>query len=262
MTDNVDGQQSNASETEARVFGWVPKGDFKGNQDEWRDADTFLARGKEINGFLRKDLDKLKAQILQRDNELAEIRGTVQEFSAYHQQTEQRSYERALEALKADKKIAIAAGDGDLTVAIEDQIDELKDKRPTVKPVVKQEDRAPVPSQDFAEWVAVNEWYRDDKLLQATANGFADVVAAENPGLSGKPFLNKVKDLVKENFPEKFNVGSRERPNAVEGSNSNSPGGKGKKGFADLPADAQAACLKFEKQKLLTRDQYIADYFS
>ena len=36
---------------------------------------------------------------------------------------------------------------------------------------------------------------------------------------------------------------------------------KAGKGFRDLPPEAQAACQKFEKQGLVTRDQYLKEYF-
>jgi hypothetical protein len=34
-----------------------------------------------------------------------------------------------------------------------------------------------------------------------------------------------------------------------------------KKGYIDLPAEARAACDKFVAQKLMSRDQYLSDYF-
>ena len=35
----------------------------------------------------------------------------------------------------------------------------------------------------------------------------------------------------------------------------------GKYSFNDLPPEAKQACMKFEKQKLLTREEYVRDYF-
>ena len=74
-------------------------------------------------------------------------------------------------------------------------------------------------------------------------------------------FLNEVTTRVKRMYPEKFNNVNRTKPSPVEG---NSPAGVGKKGgksFNDLPAEAKEACLKFEKTKLLTREQYVKEYF-
>ena len=80
MSDDLDegnvGQPSE-SEVEASTFGWVPKEQFHGNPDEWKDADTFLKRGKEINGFLRNDLEKIKRA---HAAEVAELRQTMTEF--------------------------------------------------------------------------------------------------------------------------------------------------------------------------------------
>ena len=97
-----------AEEVEAKQFGWVPQEDFKGNPDEWRDAETFLRRGKEINGFLRKDLDKIMRLNQSQAAELAEVRATMEEFKKFHNETEQRAYKRAFDALKAEKVEAIS----------------------------------------------------------------------------------------------------------------------------------------------------------
>jgi hypothetical protein len=265
MTDSTEHVEHdntpNHAEEEARVFGWVPQEEFKGNPDDWRDAETFLARGKEINGFLRKDLTKLQREIEKRDQRLAEIQQTIEEFSKYHAETEKRAVEKAIERLKADKKAAIAAGDGELVIEIEDQMEELKTIKNKPAPQPKQETKEEGVSEEvFTSWVEENEWYRKDKALQAAANGMADLVRADHPTLVGKPFLDKVKEYTKDAFPEKFS--NKRGISPVEGSNSNSPGGTRKKTFADLPPEAQAACIKFEKQGLLKREQYITEYFS
>src|SRR3972149_6496674 len=64
---------------EAKQFGWVPQDDFKGDPEQWRDAATFLQRGKEINGFLRKDLEKIQKTLQQRDHDVQEMRETLNE---------------------------------------------------------------------------------------------------------------------------------------------------------------------------------------
>jgi hypothetical protein len=262
MSDD-DVVQENVSEREASVFGWVPKEEYKGDPEQWRDADSFLQRGKEINGFLRKDLDKLKGEISRRDSELAEIRSTVQEFAKYHQETEARTYARVLEELKQEKKSAIEVGDGERVIAIEDKIEEVKAAKQT--PVVQPQQATDKNEQQrvFQEWIVDNPWYEKDKQLQISANGLIDEVRNENPNLFGRSFLDKVKEKTQEYFPEKFKNPSRDKPSAVEGATgSNAVSNKGKKTFADLPPEAQAACQKFEKQKILTREQYITDYFS
>ena len=39
---------------EAKELGWVPQDEFRGAQDKWIDAPTFLARGRDVMPLLRK----------------------------------------------------------------------------------------------------------------------------------------------------------------------------------------------------------------
>lgn len=270
MTDNVEDSNVpdegntpivNPSDDEARVFGWVPLEEFKGNKEDWRDSDAFLARGREINGFLRKDLDKLKSELSRKDNELSEIRSTLQEFAKFHQETEAKTYQRVLNELKQAKKEAIEVGDGERVVEIDDQIDEIKASRTTQEPPKVNNNQY---EADFTSWLSENKWYEEDKQLQISANGLIDEVRRENPKLVGKAFLNAVKDKVQEYFPEKFVNKNKAKPSAVEGSTGhNSSTGSAKKSYADLPPEAKAACDKFVKTiPNFTREQYISEYFS
>jgi hypothetical protein len=45
----VPGEQAPPdTEVRARTMGWVPKEEYKGNPDNWRDANEFVRRGEEI----------------------------------------------------------------------------------------------------------------------------------------------------------------------------------------------------------------------
>jgi hypothetical protein len=193
VDDNVS--QPSASEVEAAQYGWVPQDQFKGDPAEWKDADTFLRRGKEVNGFLRKENEKVIKLIQQRDKELAEIRETMAEFAKFHKETEAKAFQRALEQLKQEKAQAVEVGDGSRVVEIDDEIDKIKDaqRKPEPKP-----EPAPKANDDWNQWSAKNTWYGSDDVLTALANGFADKVKATNPDLVGIDFLNEVGKLVRQ----------------------------------------------------------------
>ena len=53
----------NPVEEEARAQGWVGKDEFRGSDDDWVDADTFVKRGKEIMPILRKNNEKLLKEL-------------------------------------------------------------------------------------------------------------------------------------------------------------------------------------------------------
>lgn len=245
----------NPAEQEARQFGWVPKEEFKGDPEDWRDANEFLRRGREINGYLRKDLDKLQGQLQTRDRELAEIRDAMEEFRKFHNETEARAYQRAITDLKKEKVAAIEQGDGERVIEIDDEIDKIKEAQRKPEPKATQS-----VDTGWTQWTQKNQWYGKDEVLTALANGFAEKVKAENPDLVGAPFLDKVADLVKQTMPDKFENPNRQH-SAVSGSGTSGSGtGKKKKTYDDLPADAKAACDKFVKQGWMTKEQYVAEY--
>jgi hypothetical protein len=250
-----------AAEKEARIFGWRPAEEFDGPAERWKPADEFLEEGKRINGFLRKDLDKLRNELTKRDNTLLEMQQTIQQFAQFHQETEVRAFERAKKELKDARKAALRENDGDLVVEIEERLEQLGDTPPAA-PMRQTSSGAPSqPDPVWAAWVSENKWFTENQKLRAITNGYADIVRAESSDLKGIQFLEEVKRRVQEDFPEHFRSEGSRRPNAVGGSGE-SRQGVGKKSFADLPADAKEACDKFVKQKLIpSREAYVRDYF-
>lgn len=236
---------------EAKRQGWVPQEDYNGPEDKWVDADTFVKKGKEINALLRKDNEFLK-------REVSEMKSTMMEFKKFHADTEKRAYERAMLDLREQKKEAIAAGDGEKVLQVDDAIDELKTARKEEKIA------APAPNQidpSFIEWQEDNRWFGKDTELTAEANLISEVVRRQNPTLIGSEFLEEVTKRVKRMYPEKFTNANRSKPNPVEGSTAKPAASRGGKSFNDLPPEAKQACQKFEKQGLVTRDQYLKEYF-
>ena len=234
---------------EAESQGWVPKDQYNGPEDKWVDADTFVKKGKEINALLRKDNDFLK-------REVAEMKSTMMEFKKFHAETEKRAYDRAMADLRDQKKEAISQGDGDRVLQIDDAIDDLKSSKPVPQPAV-----APQPDPTFTQWSEENKWYANDAQLKAEADMIGEVLKRQNPNMLGQDFLDEVTTRVKRMYPEKFTNNNRNRPSPVEGTTAPKAVAKAGKTFRDLPPEAQQACQKFEKQGLVTRDQYLKEYF-
>ena len=253
-TESVD------SEKEASGFGWVPKEEFRGNPEEWKDAETFLRRGKEINGFLRNDLEKIKRTAAQDKAELLEMRETMDEFRKYHNETEARAYKRAVTELKQAKVEAIEQGNGARVIEIDDQIESLKKIEPVVKETKPKPDIIFTP-EELTEWQSSNVWYGKDKELSELVDDFADIINKKNPGLKGKDFLAEISKKVKAVRPDVYENPNRDN-SSVSSSNGSRPTDRKGKTYADLPSEAKAACDKFVKQKLVTQADYIREYFS
>jgi len=238
---------------EAKRQGWVPQEEYDGPAEKWVDAETFVKKGKEINALLRKDNEFLK-------REIAEMKSTMMEFKKFSADNEKRAYERALAELREQKKQAVSQGDGDKLLEVDDAIEELKEQRAKEAQQAKATSNQIDPS--FVEWNEENTWFGKDTELTEEANLIGETLKRRQPTLIGRDFLDEVTKRVKKMYPEKFSNPNRAKPSPVEATTGNKSSAKsGKYSFNDLPPEAKQACLKFEKQKLLTREEYVKDFF-
>ena len=79
-----------ATAKEARMFGWVPREEFRGSDDEWVDADVFVKRGKEINPILRKNNETLLKKLEEKSKDIDRIKSSVEEFIKFLKESFER----------------------------------------------------------------------------------------------------------------------------------------------------------------------------
>jgi hypothetical protein len=277
----VEGQQEGSQEasqeaqyeSEARAQGWVAKEEFRGSENDWVDAETFVRRGKEIMPILRKNNEKLLKELDLAKKAAEEARAAALEFKEFQKglyEKKTKDLETQLEQLKQAKREAISAGDGDRVLAIDDAMDDIKEQRTEAKEELKraEEKAKEAPPQeasmdpDLNKWIEKNNsWFGPDERLTAIANTIGIQINRQNPNLKGQAFLDKLDSELVEFMPEKF--GKKRTPNPMEGSpngGTSRPVASGKKSYNNLPADAKAACDRFVKQGLMTKEQYVAEF--
>ena len=256
------GERNESVEKEAKLYGWVPKEEYRGDEHEWVSADSFVQRGKAINPILRKNNEQLLKRIDALERGGAQERETFKEFQQYREETIKKDYESQMRNLREAKKLAIDTGDGARAVEVDDAIEQLKTQNE--KPERRVSTNQPAYDPTFEAWTKENDWFGKDPEMTAIANAYGPVLRHEDPYAKGMEFLNRVSDKIKERFPDKFDGGKkgngRERAISVEAGRPSGKRGNGK-GYGDLPTEARAACDKFVASKLLTRDQYVKDYF-
>lgn len=260
-------------EKEARMFGWVPREEFRGSDEEWVDADVFVKRGKEINPILRKNNEILMKKLDEKAKEIDSIKASVEEFKKFQKESferKQAEYEVQIADLKARKREAIAEGNGDLVVDIDDQIDEIKEAQRTAKEESKQkaeETQAQAKTADIPEdpalqsWLGRNQWFGEDTEMTDVANGLGASVRRQFPHLSGQQFLDKLDEKIAEYFPHKV-LGNKARGSAVDSTGNVRGDVKGnKKSYDNLPDDAKAACDRFIKNGWIkSKQEYVDNY--
>ena len=113
---------------------------------------------------------------------------------------------------------------------------------------------------------ATQLWYNWEMLLNRSefqqipiiGRLLAERLRKQKPELVGLDFLAEVEKKVQSTFKKEVRPSARPSPVDVS---TPSRGSTSKKSYADLPAEAKQACDKFVKQGLLSKDQYVKDYF-
>lgn len=251
-------QESNATEERAREMGWRPKEEWEGDTSNWMEAEKFVER----QDRLKERADGIaKAEIHRLNSQLAELKDTISDFRDHHTKVEQRAYERALKDLKVKQRAAVEDGNAEAFDQVEREIADLQ------KDVEKPAEKKVGVNPDFNAWQSENTWYSGDPLedpdfveMTDFADKTANALHARHPELTGRAFYDKVGEVVKRRFAEKFENPRRRQVAAVEGAGDTTTRRKGKT-YADLPAEAKSACDKFVKAGLFkTRDEYVKEY--
>ena len=249
------------TEAKARRMGWVPKEEFRGDHARWVDAEAFVRRGDEEVPIMRERMAALHKRLETTD---AELRRMVRETRGLSE----AAYQKAREDLKAEQLRAVSNADPDAYSAADARLSKLDAAR-KVEPDPEPQQ---TPDPAFAAWRSRNRWYDTDPRLQNVAVGLYSAISQEwgrDANTLDEDRLAAVEAEVKKLYPDRFPASNGngpaqvKRPNgvsAVEGGGIASR--KVGKTYADLPADAKAACDRFVNQKLLTKEDYVKEYFS
>jgi hypothetical protein len=258
---------------EAESQGWVPKERFRGNESDWVDADTFVKRGREILPILRKNNENLIKDLNATKEQLKEFREAAEEFKKFQKETYERKaneYEARIKEIRESRAQAISDGDGQKVNALDDALDQakedFKEAKQAVKDVVSVKEPEPVSQAvdpGLQVWLDRNTWFGEDKRMTSMANGIGESLRLEFPLLKGQAFLEKLDEVLAEEFPNKFGNEKKQSPTSRVESGSGRAGRSGggnAQTYDNLPSEAKAACDRFVKQKLMTREQYVADF--
>lgn len=243
-----------AAETKARSQGWKPEEEFTGDLADWVPAKEFLGRQSLFDKIhsLRNENKKLGA-------DLEVIKNYVTNMS-------QLEYNKALTALKNDRREAIKEADVEATEAIDKQIGDLTRARVTTP-------TQNTPPPEFKEWVEANEWYATNADLREEADtlGAGYVFRAQQQGkqVSVQDTLKYVSEKIKAMHPEdtgngkKIDEPARKKAADVEaggGSGSGNLGGKKSKiTEADLTDQERTVMRSLVARKVLTKEKYLSD---
>ena len=255
--------------SEASAQGWVAKDDYRGNEADWVDAETFVRRGKEIMPILRKNNEKLLKELKEARSIAEEARTTAREFQKFQKEQYERKakdLEAQLSQLKQAKRDAVSSGDGDRVVEIDDAMDLIKEDVAQAKAEANRpepvQQSAPQTDENLQAWLDRNQWFGQDKRITDVTNALGKSITEEFPNLKGKAFLDKLDEELAQTYPDKF--GKKTRANPMDGAGMTTQSGRpssAKRSYENLPTEAKAACDRFLKQGLIrNKEDYVREY--
>lgn len=266
-------------ESRARANGWVPKEEFRGNPDQWRDAAEFVRRGEEELPILRERNKALAARLEQMERNFSD---RIERLDRMNTLALQKQRETLEDSYRAAMREAVANGDvqrydqlnRDLQVQLQNNNREIAEVIHAQRPAQVQNGAPqPVPGQPqqpnpaaYADpaiqaWWSRNRWMESDRELAQVAAIYSSKMERENPHWTITENLEATERYIKQQrYPDRFKPA---RPASVEGGSRVPSNTSRKRGASDLPADARAQADKFIKEGLYkSRDEYAQDYFA
>lgn len=246
-------------EERAKLQGWVPETEFKGDKARWIPADEFVKRADTVMPILKSQNRKLEEKLLNLDKELTKQREITKKMVKIHGKYVDDFYDDRISNIKKQKSEAVELGDVEKYHKLE--VEESKLAKP--EKLVIEEEQPQIPPE-VARWQSENShWFGKDQELTEYAAIIGDRLAKQGHSYNEYQFLEVVKEKVKTMFPDKFNGNSNKSSGVDEAGTRGSETTKAKgKTYNDLPADAKAQC-----QELLatipgyTKERYLRDYF-
>lgn len=276
-------------EERAKAMGWVPKEEFRGDPEKWRDAAEYVERGETLlpivqasNRELREQLRTTEGRITELTTQLSEAREAIDTLVKHNSEENRKKMRDSLAATKDQIVEAREQGNHAEAVRLEEVLDDqkvaLRDAEAAAPKETKKADKQSddsdfTKSPEWTDWVKDNDWFGVDKRKSSLALGIADEIRSnpETKNLRGRAFLDKVSEEVGKVFGTPKQRESKVESGARSGDGGGDSNGKGKS-YSDLPPDAKAACDN-DARKLVGpnrafktlaewRQNYTNDYFS
>ena len=247
-------------EAKAKEMGWVPLEDFRGPEANWKSAEDFVRIGENYMPVLKERLGKMEGTITDLRKENAKVTGSLSKLAQWHRGTWKRQYEKALNDIRMQKKVAVQEADTDLYDDLEEQEAALIEDAGATNPDVDAQQGVTVPEYDVFQ--GKNPWYGSDHEMTMYANGLQAILTQHENITNDEMFFQEVEKRVRLRFPEKFRNDNQALPPAVEGSGGADAlgGDPTKKGWGDIPAEHQAGYLN-NFTDIMSKDEYAAEYW-
>lgn len=188
-------------ERRARAIGWKPEAEFVGPSKKWKPADEFIAFHDAVLPLVQRENKALRDKLERIERERSEER-----TEKAKEQKEREDLRR--QSLVLERKQALENGDSARADEINDTLIDMKvaDKVAAVAP--KQALPDPEVNRIWTEFEGENEWVRDPDMQEVMVEQMTLMRQSGNTTV-GRAFLDKAKDRVRRQYPERFTPAQR-----------------------------------------------------
>lgn len=249
---------------EALAMGWIPPERFKKAADSFVDADEYLKRGETVLPIVKAQNKRLAAELATTQEAvratnaaLAVAQKAIAEQEERHTVATQKAVDAAKREVKLQLEKASEAGDHAAVAELTEQMVELnaqpviEKKNGAEKPAVVQKQEF-TPSPEQLAWQEENPWFGVNKRKTALALGIAQEITDEQKETGVRLSQTEFYKRVSKELDAETGVGTKEtQVDRVEGARNGSGSDtrqSSKKSYANLPADAKAACKQDAKR--------------
>jgi hypothetical protein len=243
-------------ESKARSMGWVPKERWRGPQESWQDAESYVKRGEQLLPFLKSQTATLESQLAAErearariENDLKGAQEAIDTLQSFKSEVKER-IDTADESALA-RQLAEAREAGDTlkeiqlmrTLAARDEPKSEAKATPAPKPIPRFEE-----TPEGRTFVQNHPWWESDPIMKSAALGVGQKLAAEGK-LNGLTPIQRAELIASETLSWAGRAQPSSAPSRVEGGRSSEAAapGEGEHSLADLPPDAREAMKRQAK---------------
>ena len=255
-------------EERAKMQGWSPKEDFRGDPSNWRPADEFVRRADEMMPIMKSVNKRLEGQVNTLKDELSETKGMVSKMVKVQEKYSGDLYETKITDIRAKKREAAKSEDWETYDRLEGLEMQTAKPEPAKPDPPANANHVETVHPEVERWIGENNWFGNDREMTDYAAFIGEQLKINNDPLAQVgneyAFCEKVKRQVQSTFPNKFQNKSRghtdvDEPN-LRGSENTNPSGKTT--YNDLPKDAKEHCKQMLRDiPNFTKEKYLKDYF-
>jgi hypothetical protein len=248
---------------QAREQGWRDLDEYQGQPDKFVSAKEYLDRADHILPILRSRERESKAEISRLRQEMEDLRRDSKQAVEMANARARKEVADRYEALKTQRAQAVTDGDGAEFNRLDGEMRELLREAEPKKADVPPDNHPPELKAASTAFLDRNKWFNEDPRKNRMAVIMSQEIIAKQPHLKNNPeFFPELERQLRKEYPEMFGNPKRAAVDPMVEGDARPAGTRSvKKGFRDLPKDAQDAARRQVKNGFCKTEQEYADIY-